>query len=70
MKHDILQFEVPVNDEHRHHVIETHDQHLHDLLNDFGVHLELFQLHQVFHIAAIAVIHEHVISRVRLNGFP
>lgn len=70
VEHDVLKFEVSVDDEDRHHVVEAHDDHLHDFLDDLGIDFELLELHKILHVAAIAVVHEHVVSRVRLDRLP
>lgn len=70
IKHDVLKLEVAVDHQHGHHVVEAGDEHAHDFLDYSRIHFELLQLHQVFHIAAIAEIHEHIISRISLDRLP
>lgn len=52
-----------------HHVVESVNQLVHDLLNRNRVELPVFALHQFLEVTAVAVLHEDVVAGICLDGF-
>ena len=59
-----------MDDQHTDHIVETIHQLVHDLLNRSRADAPLLQLHDFFHVAAVAVLHEDVIPRICLDRLP
>ena len=68
--HYILELKVPVDDEHRHHVVEPSNQLPHYGLHDAWAQLVVFEIHHFFKIVTVAQLHEYIIPGVRFNRFP
>lgn len=69
MEHDILQFQITMDDQFFHHVIEAINQLEKNHLDNSGNYPPLFQFHNLFEITTVAEFHEDVISGVSFDSF-
>jgi len=68
MKHNILQFQITMDNKFFHHVVEAIDQLKENLLYDSGNNSPLFEFHHLLEITAVAEFHEDVISGVSFDS--
>lgn len=69
MNHNVLQLKIPVNDKHIKHVIKAANKLLHDLLDGSWFDVVASELHDIFEVTAVAVLHKDVVSGVCLDCF-
>lgn len=68
MHHDVLEFEISMDNQNRHHIIKTSHKLIHDCLYNAWTQLIIFELHNFFKITSVAKLHKNVISCIGLNG--
>jgi hypothetical protein len=61
VKHDVLKLKISMDNQDVHHVVETVDKLVHDLLNDGWADVPLFDFHNVLEVTTIAIFHEDVV---------
>ena len=68
--HDILKFEVPVDDKNCHHVVETSNQLPHDGLHDAWAQVVTFKIHNFLQVVTIAQLHEDIVPCISFDCLP
>lgn len=69
MEHHILKFEISVNYQNVHHVIEAIYQLMHYLLDAWGWNIVLAELHYVFKVTSVTKLHEYIVSGISFDSF-
>jgi hypothetical protein len=69
MQHDILKFQISMDYENVHHIVEAIDQLIHNPLNHLWRYSPVASFHKFFQITAVAKLHENVISGICFYSF-
>ena len=69
MQHDILKFQISMDYENIHHIVEAVDQLIHNPLDHLWRHSPAASFHQLLQITAVAKLHENVISSICFYRF-
>jgi len=67
MEHNVLEFEVSMDNALDVHVVKSCNQLVHDLLDNIGTDPPVLHLHDLLEIITITKFHEDVVSRIGLD---
>ena len=66
--HNVLEFEVSVDDKNRHHVVKPCHELSHDGLHDARAQMVVLEVHYFLQVVAVTQLHENVVASVSLDS--